>query len=145
MDPGTGRDTQVTERGGAFLFICLPFPPGKQLRNARGGGSGDGGGRGGRASGITVKAARCQMFGSILSETRSAARAPNLPLGSQSIHSSHTPTKVTGRLPNSNSDGKNQAIAALRVPENIRVYIFKGEILAMFFSKQPITMFGLNT
>lgn len=35
LDPGTGRDTQVTEAGGAFdLFIYLFSPP-EQLWNAR--------------------------------------------------------------------------------------------------------------
>lgn len=35
LDAGTGRDTQVTEKGGASLFTYLSFSPPKQWRNAR--------------------------------------------------------------------------------------------------------------
>lgn len=35
LDPGTGRDTQVTEAGGAFYLFIYSFSPLEQLWNAR--------------------------------------------------------------------------------------------------------------
>lgn len=35
LDPGTGRDTQVTEAGGAFYLFIYLFSPPEQLWNAQ--------------------------------------------------------------------------------------------------------------
>lgn len=77
LDPGTGRDTQVTEAGGAF-YLFIYFHRRSSCGMHGGAKESDGGVKIGGCDMMAVKAGLCQMFGPFVHVHTALECDPNL-------------------------------------------------------------------